>query len=160
MDVKANDTGVFVAENSQHRVCRFDRNGKKLGTWGTSARTGLDGFGSCCNPMNIAFGPKNVVYTAEDDTGRIKRYSPEGKLLGLVGLVELKPGCKNVSIAVSSDGSHVYMLDITRNHIVRMDPRPADEVAKEEATGKTAQASGTTSSGFGQVLRAIFTSGE
>lgn len=161
MDVKANDSGVFVAENSQHRVCRFDRTGKKLGTWGTSARTGLDGFGSCCNPMNIAFGPGNAVYTAEDDTGRIKRYSVDGKLLGLVGLVELKPGCKNVSIAVSHDGSRVYMLDITRNHLVRMDPRPADDVAKEEASGgKSVKQTSSASGGFGQVLRAIFTSGE
>ncbi len=131
MDVKANKDGVFVAENSRHRVRRFDRDGKVLGAWGVSARTGLEGFGSCCNPMNVAFGPGSAIYTAEDDTGRIKRYSPEGKLLGLVGAVELKPGCKNVSIAVSSDGSRVYMLDITRNYLVKMDARPAEEVATE-----------------------------
>lgn len=34
--------------------------------------------------------------------------------------MDLVPGCKNVSIAVSHDGDHVYMLDITRNHIVVM----------------------------------------
>ncbi len=162
MDVKANDQGVFVAENSRHHVVRYDRAGKKLGEWGFSARDGLDGFGSCCNPMNVAFGPGDAVYTAEDDTGRIKRYSPEGKLLGLVGLVELKPGCKNVSIAVSSDGSRVYMLDINRNHLVRMDARPADEVAKEAAnTPKiTPRSSDQPASGFGQVIRAIFSSGD
>ncbi len=161
MDVKANDQGVFVAENSKHHVVRYDRTGKKLGEWGFSARTGLDGFGSCCNPMNIAFGPENAVYTAEDDTGRIKRYSPEGKFLGLVGLVELKPGCKNVAIAVSSDGSHAYMLDITRNHIVRMDPRPADEIAKEAAkVAASPSKSSGAASGIGQVLRAVFSSGE
>jgi len=131
MDVKANKDGVFVAENSRHRVRRFDRDGKELGAWGVTARTGLEGFGSCCNPMNVAFGPGSDVYTAEDDTGRIKRYSPEGKLLGLVGAVELRPGCKNVSIAVSSDGSRVYMLDITRNNLVQLDARAADEIAAE-----------------------------
>jgi hypothetical protein len=131
MDVKANKDGVFVAENSRHRVRRFDRDGKELGAWGVTARTGLEGFGSCCNPMNVAFGPGSDVYTAEDDTGRIKRYSPEGKLLGLVGAVELKPGCKNVSISVSSDGSRVYMLDITRNYLVQLDARAADEIAAE-----------------------------
>lgn len=131
MDCKANKDGVFVAENSKHRVRRFDRDGKEINNWGVGARTGLEGFGSCCNPMNVAFGPASAIYTAEDDTGRIKRYSAEGKLLGLVGAVELKPGCKNVSIAVSSDGSRVYMLDITRNHLVQMDARPADEVAAD-----------------------------
>jgi hypothetical protein len=131
MDVKASKDGLFVAENSKHRVCHFDREGKQIGAWGEGARTGLDGFGSCCNPMNVAFGPSDAVYTSEDDTGRIKRYSADGKLLGLIGFVELKPGCKNVSIAVSKDGSRVYMLDITRNFIVQLDPRPADDVTAD-----------------------------
>ncbi len=138
MDVKANGDGVFVAENARHRVGRFDRDGKEIGAWGFGARTGLEGFGSCCNPMNVAFGPQNAIYTSEDDTGRIKRYSPEGKLLGLVGAVELKPGCKNVSIAVSNDGSRVYMLDITRNHLVQLNARPADDVAADIEAAKNA----------------------
>lgn len=133
MDVKANATGLFVAENSKHRVCCYDLDGKLVRTWGKGARSGVEGFGSCCNPMNVAFGPDGVVYTAEDNTGRIKRYSPEGELLGLVGSVELVPGCKNCSIAVSDDGNRVYMLDITRGHIVKMElyapgeaPAPAE----------------------------------
>ena len=56
----------------------------------------------------------------------------------------MKPGCKNVSIAVSSDGSRVYMLDITRNHLVRMDARPADEVAAEIEAAKNAPPVGST----------------
>jgi sugar lactone lactonase YvrE len=96
--------------------------------------------------MNVAFGPGDAVYTAEDDTGRIKRYSPDGELLGLVGAVDLAPGCKNVSIAVSSDGNRVYMLDITHGYIVRMepykpgetpDPVPVKEEAEIEAVSYT-----------------------
>lgn len=143
MDVKAGDDGLFVAENSKHRVCRYDRDGKMICNWGHGARTGIEGFGSCCNPMNVAFGPEGVVYTAEDNTGRIKRYSPDGKLLGLVGSVELVPGCKNCSIAVSSDGTRVYMLDITRGHIVRMEPykpgeAPAPAAVEEEPAAEDA----------------------
>ena len=87
--------------------------------------------------MNVAFGPDGVVYTAEDNTGRIKRYSPDGKLLGLVGSVELVPGCKNCSIAVSSDGSRVYMLDITRGHIVRMERYKPGETPPPEKSRKS-----------------------
>ncbi|MGD9634801.1 MAG: hypothetical protein AB7G28_18345 [Pirellulales bacterium] len=122
MDVKASGDGLFVAENSKHRVCRYNGDGELICNWGHGARKGIEGFGSCCNPMNVAFGPEGAVYTAEDNTGRIKRYSPDGNLLGLVGSVDLVPGCKNCSIAVNSDGSRVYMLDITRGHIVRMEP--------------------------------------
>lgn len=141
MDVKANENGLYVAENSKHRVCCYDRDGKMIREWGHGARTGLEGFGSCCNPMNVAFGPDASVYTAEDNTGRIKRYSPDGKLLGLVGAVDLVPGCKNVSIAVSADGRRVYMLDMTRGHIVKMEAYPPGEapapVKYEEENAET-----------------------
>ncbi len=120
MDVQASEAGVFVAENSRKRVCRFDSKGEKVCEWGESSAESLEGFGSCCNPMNVAFGPNGEVYTAEATSGRIKRYSPDGTLVGLVGTVEIVPGCKKVSIAVSQDGSRVYMLDITRGHIVVM----------------------------------------
>jgi hypothetical protein len=163
MDVKASKDGLFVAENSKHRVCHFDRDGKSIGAWGESARTGLEGFGSCCNPMNVAFGPDDAVYTAEDDTGRIKRYSASGKLLGLVGAVELKPGCKNCSISVSKDGNRVYMLDITRNFIVRLDTRSADEIAAEAEKVKNAPPAAQEKSASGgslyEGLQAIFSSG-
>jgi hypothetical protein len=155
MDVAANANGLFVAENSRHRVCRFDREGKSLGAWGEGAREGLEGFGSCCNPMNVAFGPGDAVYTAEDNTGRIKKYTVDGKLLALVGSVELVPGCKNVSIAVSNDGSRVYMLDITRNHIVRMDAQPADETA---GLDDTAPESGGVADALVKGFRSFFAS--
>src|SRR5690606_31000879 len=38
MDVKVNDKGVFVAENSKHRVCRYDAEGKLATTWGHGDR--------------------------------------------------------------------------------------------------------------------------
>ncbi len=120
MDVQANDAGVYVAENARHRVCHYDRDGQLVTQWGSRTRTGVEGFGSCCNPMNLAFNSDQDVYTAESTTGRIKRYSANGDLLGLVGQVEIVPGCKKVSIAVSPDSSRIYMLDITRTHIVMM----------------------------------------
>lgn len=121
MDVQACDGGIYVAENSRHKVRCFDRQGEEVRSWGSSAREGLTGFGSCCNPMNVAFGPERSVYTAESGTGRIKQYSPDGKLLGLVGKADLVPGCKKVSIAVGPAGDRVYMLDITRNHVVMLE---------------------------------------
>jgi hypothetical protein len=129
MDVKVNADGLYVAENSRHRVCHYDSSGKLIDAWGEASRSGIEGFGSCCNPMNVAFGPSGVIYTAEDDTGRIKRYSPKGELLGLVGAVDVPPGCKNVSIAASNDG-RFYMLDITNSRILQMEPYGPGETPK------------------------------
>jgi hypothetical protein len=165
MDVKVSGDALYVAENSRHRVCHYDTSGKLVGSWGTASRTGIEGFGSCCNPMNVAFGPGGVIYTSEDDTGRIKRYTPAGELLGLVGAVDVPPGCKNVSIAATSDGSRFYMLDITNNRILKLDPYGPGETPKpmkfedkqpaavEQQDVQTSQASPS----FGEVLiQAIF----
>ena len=49
------------------------------------------------------------------------------------------PGCKNVSIAVSPVNDNVYMLDLTRNHIKVMFPKPAGEKdSKKDADGAKA----------------------
>jgi hypothetical protein len=136
MDVQACDEGIFVAENSRHRVCRYDAKGELLGTFGKGSE-GVDGFGSCCNPMNLAFGSDGVVYTAEDTTGRIKRYKADGTLLSVVGAADVVPGCKKVAIGVDSTGEHVFMLDITRNNIAvlsRVAPDPTGPISDPPAT--------------------------
>jgi sugar lactone lactonase YvrE len=147
MDVQANEKGIFVAENSRKRVRRFDAEGKSICDWGKSSE-GIAGFGSCCNPMNLAFGTDGAVYTAEDTTGRIKRYSPDGKLLSVVGAADVVPGCKKVSIGVDTTGDRVYMLDITKNNIAvltRVSPDPTEPLNEDEG-----------SSLGGKLLQAIF----
>ena len=120
MDVQANDNGVYVAENTKRRVSCYTRDGKSVLDFGSRERGSDAGFDGCCNPMNVAFGPGKSVYTAEAGSGRVKRFSADGTFMELVGAVELVPGCKKVSIAVSPKGDRVYMLDITRGHIVVM----------------------------------------
>lgn len=120
MDVQACENGIYVAENARHRVVYYDAQGTEAGQWGDRDRTGVTGFTSCCNPMNVCFGPGGDVFTAESNTGRIKRFTAAGEFVSCVGDVELVPGCKNVSIAVSPKADRVYMLDLTRNHIVLM----------------------------------------
>lgn len=149
MDVQACCDGVFVAENSRARVAAFDRTGESIRTWGSRDRNGVEGFASCCNPMNVAFGADGAVYTAESKVGRIKKYSPEGELLELVGKVDLIPGCDKVTIAIGPGGDRVYMLDITRNHIVVLERAEADDpVAYVEPKGKAGD------SAFSELMRA------
>ncbi len=139
MDVQCCKQGIFVAENSRDRVVHYDIDGKKITQWGKSDRTGVDGFGSCCNPMNVCFDKEGYIYTAEASLGRIKRFDATGKLVSYVGDVDLVPGCKNVSIAVSPVNDNVYMLDLTRNHIKVMFPKPAGEKdSKKDADGAKA----------------------
>ena len=139
LDIQAYDGDVYVAENSRMRVVRYDRDGEEISSWGKKARKDIVGFGSCCNPMNLRFGADGNVYTSEASVGRIKRFTPDGEFLGLVGVAEIVPGCKHVAIGVSEDGSRVYLLDITRKRIAVMTASegPAEE---DEAPGPEAEA--------------------
>ncbi len=146
MDVQACKNGLYVAENSRKRVVCYDSAGKELKQWGKSDRTGIDGFTSCCNPMNVCFNKAGDVFTAESNTGRIKRFSADGEFMNFVGDVKLVPGCKNVSIAVTPDHSKVYMLDLTRNHIVVMEQRPEGSIKKVDRKEMTSRSNTTGNS--------------
>ena len=117
MDIQARGEHVFVAENARKRVVVYDRDGKQSAAWGESQRGGLEGFGSCCNPMNLRFNPAGELITSEASLGRLKRYTPEGRLLGLVGTATVEGGCKNVAVDLSPDGKRCYVMDLGKNRI-------------------------------------------
>ncbi len=128
LDIVAKDSVLYVAENARYRVLKCDRNGKILLKWGNRDRRDIEGFGSCCNPMNLYFGPKGELYTAESGLGRIKRYSPDGEFLGLVGYVgverfnratRLAASCSNIALAVNKDASRIFVLDF-KNDFIRV----------------------------------------
>lgn len=125
-DIVADDRGVYIAENSLHRVVLLDRDGERLNKWGKRSREGLEGFGACCNPMNLSFDAKGVLYASESGLARVKRYAKDGKYLGLVGYVgtqrftqagHLASTCSNIAIAATPDGSRVYVMDYKGNRI-------------------------------------------
>jgi hypothetical protein len=126
LDIVARKEFLFVAENARHRVLKMDRDGKTLAKWGKRDRMGTEGFGSCCNPMNLCFGNDGVLFTSESGLGRVKRYTPEGKYLGLVGHIGVErfnragrqaASCSNIPLAVNKDQSRIYVLDFTANLI-------------------------------------------
>jgi hypothetical protein len=127
-DIVARNGVLYLAENSAHRVVLYNRDGEVLAKWGQRKRTGLDGFGACCNPMNLCFGPDGVLYTSESGLGRVKRYTADGKFLDLVGYVDtdrfehgsgFAASCSNIAIAVTPDGKRVYVMDY-RNSLIRV----------------------------------------
>ncbi|MFA5193403.1 MAG: hypothetical protein WC740_22060 [Verrucomicrobiia bacterium] len=116
-DIGTDGKELYVVENARHHVMRFDREGKKLGEFGRRAPGTLDGYGGCCEPKNICFGPAGSIYTSEASLYRVKRWSPDGKCT-LVALVKSpNVGCVQVAIATNKDGSRVYFLDSPANII-------------------------------------------
>ncbi len=145
LDLTVKGEVLYVAENARHRVVRYDRDGKKLSQWGSRDRVNLAGFGSCCNPMNLYFGSDGVLYTAESGLGRVKRYTPDGKFLGLVGYVGvarfqnaggLAASCSNIAIAVVPGGDRVYVQDVKNNIVRVLDRKKPSRESKGTQTKK------------------------
>ncbi|MHB8862597.1 MAG: hypothetical protein ACYC6N_09345 [Pirellulaceae bacterium] len=68
MDIQVHHGLLFVAENAQHRVGQYDRDGNQVTTFGGASRADiLKGFGSCCNPMNTCFMPDGDLLTSESN---------------------------------------------------------------------------------------------
>lgn len=116
-DIQARGDDLLVADNTKHQVARYDRDGKSLQRFGKSSREGGEGFGGCCNPMNLRVGSKGEIYTAESE-GLIKCFDQDGKLLASVGNVKLSGSCTHVAVDVSADGERVYLLDTEKVAIV------------------------------------------
>ncbi len=135
MDIQAQGDEVFAAENSRHRLQRYDRTGKLLKSWGKSDRKGEKGFAGCCNPMNLRIAKNGEVFTSESGIGRVKRFSADGEYLGLVGQVKLIGGCKHVAVEVSDDGRHVYVLDVTNQsiHVMEKKKQSSEDGPAEKA---------------------------
>jgi len=117
LDLATYQGDVYVAENARHQVVRYDRDGKVVAKWGQSDGTKIEAFASCCNPMNLCVTPTGEVITAESGPDRVKRYSGDGKYLGLVGWFAGGKSCRCVDIALSPDGQRVYVGDSTSNTI-------------------------------------------
>ena len=118
MDVQAKDGEVWIPHNAAHKVERYDRDGKKLLSFGKYDRKTADGFGGCCEPKNLRFGPKGALYAAESGPPvAVKRFTPEGKFLGVVGVPTYPSSCVRVTVEVSRDGRQVFILNTGANAI-------------------------------------------
>jgi hypothetical protein len=119
---------LLIAENSRFRINRFSTEGELIERWGSRTRDTIEGFGACCNPVNFDLAEDGYLYTAESGLGRVKRFTPEGDFVDLVGYVDttefdqasrLAAFSCYIPIDVSPDGERVYIMDI-RAQIIRV----------------------------------------
>ena len=84
LDVAFDAQGALWAVNpGRHGLEQYREDGVRVSQWYRPGMT-PDAFCGCCNPVHIAFGPDNVLYTAEKGLVRIKAFGPDTKLLGYV----------------------------------------------------------------------------
>jgi hypothetical protein len=140
MDVQTAGDKVIVAENSRFRVGIYDRDGKAIHHFGSRDRNSEEGFGSCCNPMNVRCCSGGDILAAESSIGNLKRFSQDGKLVQLVGKAKIGAGCKHVAVAWDAKRDRYYMMNVDKGTICSLWPlSEAPAVTPDELAAKQAK---------------------
>ena len=138
-DIQANDDFLVLAENSKFQVSLLDREGERVTSFGSRDRSAEDGFGSCCNPMNVRCCGNGDILTAESSIGYIKRFNKDGELQGVVGKAKIGGGCKHVAIGFDEKRDRYYMQHQDKNEICILVPKSeAPEFTEDELIAKAA----------------------
>ena len=138
LDIQASADKLLVAENGKFRVGIYDRDGEMTKSFGKRDRKSGEGFGSCCNPMNVRCCENGDILTAESSIGDIKRFSADGKFLGYVGKAKIGGGCKHVAIEFDAVRNRYYMQHQDKGHICVLVPLaeitgPSEDELQEKA---------------------------
>jgi hypothetical protein len=119
MDIQAAGDKLWIPHNARHRVECRDRDGKEVSAFGKRGRVKPEQFGGCCEPKNLRLTRTGEILAAESGPPTcIKRFSADGKFLGVVALSgSMKGDCVRVTVEVSPDGKRFYLLDTTKDVI-------------------------------------------
>ena len=120
MDIQAHAAKLWIPHNGRHSVEVRDRDGNSLSKFGTKGKVKAEDFGGCCEPKNMRVLANGDVLVAESGPPTcIKRFSADGKFLGVVAVVNEKADCVRVTVEMTPDASTFYMLD-TKNNAIRV----------------------------------------
>ncbi len=135
MDVEADADRFYVADNTKFSVSVYDHDGNKLDSFGKRVGNGDNGFGSCCNPMNVCCTKNGDILAAESSIGKIKRFDPAGKMIGYIGQARIGAGCKHVAVAYDESRDRYYIQYQDKNQICILIPNSeaADVIAERRA---------------------------
>ncbi len=131
MDVHALGDKIYVAENTKYRVGVYDRDGKEVRSMGQRLNKDNQGFGGCCNPMNVLCCPDGSVLTSESTLGKIKRFDADGELVGNIGTAKIGTGCKNVAFGFDESRDRYFVQYKDKNSICILDRVEGAEHAED-----------------------------
>jgi len=113
-NIYAADTGNYRADENNHRIQKFDSDGKYLTQWGSQGSEN----GQFNGPGGVAVDSSGSVYVADTGNHRIQKFDSNGKYLTQWGSQGSENGQFNGpgDIAVDSSGN-VYVADSGNNLI-------------------------------------------
>lgn len=124
MDIQSHKGNLWIPHNARHAIESHDRDGKQLTKFGTAGKIRAQDFGGCCEPKNMRVLANGDILAAESGPPTcIKRFTPDGKFIEVVAVVEGPGECVRVTVAAAADGNTFYMLDTHIDAIRVFGPR-------------------------------------
>jgi DNA-binding beta-propeller fold protein YncE len=125
---------IYVADNRNDRIQKFDGNGNPIKTWGTPGT----GDGQFAGPSGIAVDSNGYVYVTDSGTspekGRVQKFDSEGNFIKTWGYFETVGG-----IATDNFGN-IYVVETVFNN----------RIQKFDSNGNFIKTWGSEGSGNGQ----------
>ena len=106
LDVQGN---VYVADTWNHRIQKFDAEGKFLLEWGTGGMS-TDGTDRFWGPRGVAVSPEGNVYVTDTGNRRVSVFGPQGEFLFVFDQQGEAQLDEPVGITIGADG-HVFVAD-------------------------------------------------
>jgi DNA-binding beta-propeller fold protein YncE len=113
------DDNIWATDIGQHRVFKFDGQGKLLLTLGTG-KPGEenDQFNK---PTDIAFGPKGEIYVTDGyGNSRVMKFSPSGAFIKSWGTLGKAPGQFTLPHSIVIDGSGRLLVGDRENNRIQI----------------------------------------
>jgi len=116
---------VYVADTWNHRIQRFDADGKFKAKWGTQAMVNgpNDGPGQFFGPRAIAVDQAGSLLVTDTGNHRVERFDADGKFLAAYGGRGAGDGLFSEPVGVAVDKSgNIYVADTWNKRIQKLDP--------------------------------------
>ena len=133
------EENVYVSDEANHRITRFDSEGEFLGKWGEHG----DGDGQLNGPSGLAFDPDGNILVVDTLNHRVQKFTRDGDFLSKFGGFGDGDGQFNMPWGITVDDlGDVYVVD-WRN----------DRVQKFDSEGEFILSFGSSGSGKGEFNR-------
>ena len=119
-DLKVDSQGnIYVADQGNRRIEKFDSNGKFLLAWGTEG----EGDGQFGSPIGVAVDSKGNVYVSDQKMSRVQKFDANGKFLTKFGSSGSGNGeFANMAYLVTDDQDNVYVTDLNTGYVQKFNP--------------------------------------
>lgn len=103
---------IYIVDNGNNRVQKFDLNGNFVAKWGTSG----SGDGQFNNPQGIAIN-NSSVFVADTSNSRVQIFDLEGNFINKFGSGGATDGMFNNALKITINKKTVFVVDLTNNRI-------------------------------------------